>query len=42
MMKCACCGSDMLQDRDIGNSVIYKCTDCGLTDTRLKQDEKKD
>ena len=41
MMKCACCGGDMLPDQDIGNSVVYKCKDCSLTDTRLKQNENK-
>jgi hypothetical protein len=38
-MKCACCGNEMLPDRDIGNSIVFKCTDCGLTDTRLKEDK---
>jgi hypothetical protein len=37
-VKCACCGSDMLPDRDIGSSIIYRCTDCGLTDSRLKKE----
>jgi DNA-directed RNA polymerase subunit M/transcription elongation factor TFIIS len=34
--KCACCGGDMLPEKDIGNSVIYKCAECGLSDTRLR------
>jgi Zn finger protein HypA/HybF involved in hydrogenase expression len=34
--KCACCGGNMLPERDIGNSVIYKCAECGLSDTRLR------
>jgi uncharacterized Zn finger protein len=41
-MKCACCGGDMLTEKDIGRSVVYKCVECGLSDTRLKkrQEEK--
>lgn len=31
----------MLQDRDIGNSVVYKCAECGLSDTRLKEKAKE-
>ena len=40
-MKCACCGGDMLPEKDIGNSIIYKCGECGLSDTRLKEEEEK-
>lgn len=36
-MKCACCGGHMLPEKDIGNSIIYKCAECGLSDTRLKE-----
>jgi hypothetical protein len=39
MMKCACCGGDMKPDRDTGNSIIYKCSECGLSDSRLKEEE---
>ena len=43
-MKCACCGGDMHLEKDIGNSLIYKCTECGLSDSRVKkkQDERVD
>lgn len=41
VMKCACCGGDMLTEKDIGNSVLYKCADCGLSDTRIKKDQGK-
>jgi hypothetical protein len=41
VMKCACCGGDMLTEKDIGNSVSYKCADCGLSDTRIKKDQGK-
>ena len=37
-MKCACCGGDMKPDKDIGNSIIYKCSECGLSDSRLKEE----
>ena len=40
-MKCACCGGDMLTEKDIGNSVLYKCVECGLSDTRVKQNQEK-
>lgn len=35
-MKCACCGEEMLHDRESEKMVIYKCTGCGLTDSKLK------
>ncbi len=33
----------MLPEKDIGNSVIYKCAGCGLSDSRVKkkQEEKR-
>jgi len=39
-MKCACCGGAMVPDKDIGSSIIYKCMDCGLTNTRLKEENE--
>jgi hypothetical protein len=41
VMKCACCGGDMMTEKDIGNSILYKCADCGLSDTRIKKDQGK-
>jgi hypothetical protein len=41
IMKCACCGGDMLPEKDIGDSMIYKCAECGLSDSRLKKQEKR-
>ncbi len=38
-MKCACCGADMLLYQDRGKSVVYKCKECGLSVTRLKQNQ---
>jgi uncharacterized Zn finger protein len=40
-MKCACCGSEMIPDKDIGSSVTYRCTECGLTDSKLKKEEER-
>jgi DNA-directed RNA polymerase subunit M/transcription elongation factor TFIIS len=40
-MKCACCGGDMLPEKDIGNSLVYKCGECGLTDSRVKKNQGK-
>jgi DNA-directed RNA polymerase subunit M/transcription elongation factor TFIIS len=41
IMKCACCGGDMKPDKDTGNSIIYKCSECGLSDSRLKEGEER-
>jgi hypothetical protein len=41
IMKCACCGGDMKPEKDTGNSIIYKCSECGLSDSRLKEGEKE-
>jgi DNA-directed RNA polymerase subunit RPC12/RpoP len=35
-MECACCGEEMLPDRELEKTIIYKCKQCGLSDTRLK------
>jgi len=35
-MKCPCCGSEMKKEKELANTVIMKCTDCGLSDTRVK------
>ena len=35
-MECACCGAEMLPDRELENTITYKCKECGLSDTRLK------
>jgi hypothetical protein len=41
VMKCACCGGDMLPEKDIGDSIIYKCAECGLSDSRVKKNQDK-
>jgi DNA-directed RNA polymerase subunit RPC12/RpoP len=35
-MDCACCGAEMLPDKELEKTIIYKCKQCGLSDTRLK------
>lgn len=35
-MICPCCGSKMEKTQDLGNSVLMKCAECGLSDTSLK------
>lgn len=27
----------MLLEKDIGNSLLYKCAECGLSDSRVKK-----
>jgi hypothetical protein len=38
-MNCACCGSEMLPDSELENVVIYKCKECGLTNSMLKDNK---
>jgi len=38
-MNCACCGSEMLPDSELENVVIYKCKECGLTNSKLKDNK---
>ncbi len=37
----ACCGGDMLPEKDIGNSLIYKYAECGLSDSRVNKKQEK-
>jgi hypothetical protein len=32
---CPCCGSDMKVDKVLENTTIVRCTECGLSDTKL-------
>ena len=32
---CPCCGSEMKVDRVLENTTIVRCTECGISDTRL-------
>jgi DNA-directed RNA polymerase subunit RPC12/RpoP len=36
MMKCACCGAKMLPYKELEKTIFYKCQECGLSDSRLK------
>lgn len=38
-MKCACCGGDMLRNKELENTIIYKCKECGLSNTELKAND---
>jgi hypothetical protein len=35
-MKCACCGAEMLPYKILEKTIVYKCIECGLSDSRLK------
>jgi len=35
-IKCACCGADMVLERELRQSNLYRCEACGISDTRLK------
>ena len=36
-MQCACCGANMLLEKELEKTVIYKCRECGLSNTELKK-----
>jgi hypothetical protein len=31
----------MIEDKDNGNSIVYKCQECGLSNSKLKQDARE-
>ena len=35
-MKCPCCGSEMKKEKELQNSILMKCVECGLSDTTIK------
>jgi len=35
-MKCPCCGSEKKKEKELENSILMKCAECGISDTRLK------
>jgi hypothetical protein len=35
-MKCACCGAYMIPDKELENTIIYECKECGLSDSKLR------
>ena len=40
-MECACCcGAEMLPDKELEMTIIYKCKQCELSDARLKAKQK--
>ena len=34
-ISCACCGSEMKAEQILEKSTVFRCTGCGLSDTRL-------
>lgn len=38
-MKCACCGGNMLLEKELEKIVIYKCRECGLSNTEVKKND---
>jgi hypothetical protein len=41
-MKCACCGGDMIVEKELEKITIYKCRECGLSNTELKKNNISD
>ena len=36
-MKCPCCGSEMLSHEEISKAIVFKCKECGLSNSILKE-----
>lgn len=36
-MKCACCGSEMLPHEESSKTIVFKCKECGLSNSILKE-----
>lgn len=34
-ISCACCGAEMIFEKKLEKSTLYRCTSCGISDTRL-------
>jgi len=39
-MRCPCCGGEMLVNEGLEKIIIHKCSECGLSNTKLKAEEK--
>jgi hypothetical protein len=35
-LKCECCGGEMTAEQELEKTIIYKCTECGLSNSVLK------
>lgn len=35
IISCPCCGSEMKVEKELENTTIIRCTECGISDTRL-------
>ena len=40
-MKCACCGAEMMLTKEDGHLMFYRCNECGLSNTQLKENSNK-
>ena len=40
MRKCACCGGDMILEKETDKLLAFRCQACGLSNTELKSIEK--
>jgi predicted RNA-binding Zn-ribbon protein involved in translation (DUF1610 family) len=36
VLRCACCGGEMVLKSELRVAAVYKCMECGLSDTKLK------
>ena len=34
-VTCACCGNEMKLEKELQKSNLYRCSGCGISDTRL-------
>jgi hypothetical protein len=34
-ISCLCCGSEMISEKVLGKSTLFRCTGCGLSDTKI-------
>jgi len=41
-MKCPCCGGEMTASQVLDRTVIYKCSQCGLSNSILKDQSLSD
>lgn len=34
--SCPCCGAIMVVERELKHSILVRCTQCGISDTRIR------
>jgi hypothetical protein len=37
LMKCACCRSEILSHEESSKTIVFKCKECGLSNSILKE-----